>query len=100
MVQENPIISIQILNDIEKRIGDNSASVKDYEDLSYFLTTFRMEYFIIDNLRKYGFYSYQDFINYRNKPRDQKTLFVEEGIIIGILQQCITLLKNSLLAKK
>jgi len=64
--------------------------------LSYFLSRFKMEDYILENMRRYGFLSYQDFISYRNKPQVLKNLSFEEGIILGILNECISILKNSL----
>lgn len=97
---ENPIITIDKLEDINKKVNNNTASIKEYEELAYFLSRFKMENYILENMRNVGFLNYQDFITYRNKPDVLKNLSFQEGIVLGTINECINILKNSLSAKK
>jgi hypothetical protein len=98
-VMENPTITIEKLNEINSKMDNNTAVVKDYEDLSYFLSRFKMNDYVLDNMKNFGFYNYQEFIDYRRKPSNLKSLSFEEGIILGIIKESISILKNSLSAK-
>ena len=91
---ENISLNTDDLLSLKKRIEDNTAIVKDYENLDFFLSSINLGGYILQSMKEKGYLNYQNFIDQRNK----KTLMKDnasEAFIFGTIMECISLLLNN-----
>lgn len=98
-IPENPQLTLARLYELSIKINDNTATVKDYEDLSHFLSSTHSEDFLLNNIKKYDFINFKNFIYYRAQSKKLKHMHFEESFIMGMINQCIKILRDFITVK-
>ena len=91
---ENPKISIEDLNNMEKRIKENTATSIDYKKLDDYLSFLGIKNYIITKLHSSKIDDYQDFI-YQRTNKNSSELNKLVGSVLGV----ISYIKNHILGK-
>jgi len=92
-VNQNPKLDIATLSLLKKKIEENKANPEDYKTLDYFLNSFGYESFILDSLKEYNIYSYEEYILEREKSFDLRNRYVN-GSVLGIILGAISALEK------
>lgn len=92
-IQQNPKLDIETLSLLRRKIEINEASPEDYKILDYFLQVFDYKNFILEKLRKYEIYSYEEYIIERKQRSDLRNKNVN-GDMLGIILGAISALEK------
>jgi len=96
---DNPVLSLKVINDIENRINNNSASEKDFEDIDFLISSIGGETnYIKTILLQSGVKDFKEFIYLRTLNSDSKRLQISK--IEGALRGAISFLKDYTIKNK
>ena len=91
MTIQNPKLDIETLSLFKKKIEINEASPEDYKTLDFFLTSFGVNNFILNQFNEYNIHSYDEFILERKKRFGERNRIVD-GILLGKIMGAISAL--------
>ncbi len=82
---ENPQLTLERLEILEKRFDSNIATNKDYALIDDYLVAMGVEPYIINKLKDKGIISYDDFLAEKKKPASERNIIFEAEVLGGIL---------------
>lgn len=86
MATENPVISLEKLNDIESRIRNYQETTDDYKLLDFFLSSVGVQQdYIKNSLLQNGMTDYYTYIRERNNAENKIIVGKIDGIVLGAL---------------
>lgn len=103
-IPEKPLITVDVLENIERKLEEKRIKLKDFEILELLLVNFESENIMIDSFKKYGIESYEEFIKFtKNKGGwlcDERKLNAVQGPLKGTILGTISGLKKYLKNEK
>lgn len=95
-IHENPQLSVEELQFIEKKITSNRATSEDFEKLEFFLSSIGIpKGYLLSKFNEHNIGTFDEFIFERTLPFDQRKRSVD-GILLGYIIGSITFLKEYL----
>lgn len=91
MTEENPKLEKPLLSLLSKKILQNTATADEYKRLEYFLSPFFGKDFLMNRIKEFNIYSFEEYILERSKPIAQKNRAVD-GAILGTILGSISVL--------
>ena len=90
-----PPFTIEYLDSFEKKVVDNTATLRDYNEFITNIKPFGLSLLLESEMKKYDVYGIEQFIKERNKDKSDPTRnrYVDTGII-GIFKGMIKALRN------
>lgn len=97
-IPENPLITVDTLDNIERRVENGRITLKDFEKLKILLKSIESENYMIDSFKEYRIESYKEFIMFtKNKGGwlcDERKLNAVQGPLKGVVLGTILGLKK------
>ena len=99
-IPENPLITVDVLENIERELEGGKIKLKDFKILELLLENFESENIMINSFKEYGIESYEEFIMFtKNKGGwlcDKRKLNAVQGPLKGTILGTISGLKKYL----
>lgn len=96
---ENPVLNLKNLNDLQSRFSANQATINDYEELDFFISSIGgSQEYIKSILQKNGLVDYSQYIKERHENNEGKK--VQLARIEGSITGAMSFLKSYVIENK